>query len=33
MFKYNIMSLIPLGFHCNVTFLNQQISIKKETMQ
>ncbi len=26
------MSLIPLGFHCNVTFLNQQISIKKETM-
>jgi hypothetical protein len=23
--------LIPLGFHCNVTFLSQELNIKKET--
>jgi hypothetical protein len=25
------MILIPLGFHCNVSFLNQSLKIKKET--
>ena len=25
------MILIPLGFHCNVSFLNQKIHVKKET--
>ena len=25
------MIIIPLGFHCNITFLNQALNIKKET--